>query len=270
MSFCLDRTKAIKIKAGIGCLKFLQKLNMVEVNEIAVEVIKELGKLTQLRKLGIHKLRREDGKVLCECIEKMKHLESLRVTAMSEDDFIDLEHVSSPPKCLRTLILAGRLRKLPEWITKLENLLKFAIFWSKLGDDLLKTIKSQHSLVELWIEENAFDGEKLQFEKGVFPRLKFLGLKNLSGLNSIIIEEGALPNLEGLEFGPSPHMKEVPFGIYHLKKLKILHDFEMAGEFVDDMRPEGQHRHVVEHIPFVYSHGADSKYHRLSKLSRKS
>ena len=124
--------------------------------------------------------------------------------------------------------------------------------------------------MELYIEGNAYDGEKLQFEKGVFPRLKFLGLENLSGLNSIIIEEGALPNLERLDFGPSPHMKEVPFGIYHLKKLKILHVFEMAGEFVDDMRPEGQHCHVVEHIPFVYSHGADSKYHRLSKLSRKS
>ena len=171
--------------------------------------------------------------------------------------------MSSPPKCLHTLCLKGRLRRLPEWITKLENLLKFAIFWSKLGDDPLKTIKSQHSLVELWIEENAYDGENLQFEKGVFPRLKFLELRNLSGLNSIIIEEGALPNLERLDFGPSPHMKEVPFGFYHLKKLKYLIANEMADEFVDGMRPEGQHRHVVEHIPFVYSRGADSEYHRL-------
>ena len=224
---------------------------MVEVNEIAVEVIKELGKLTQLRKLGIRKLRREDGKVLCECIEKMKHLEALSVSAMNEDDFIDLEYMSSPPKCLRTLVLSGRLRKLPEWITKIENLLRFGIYWSKLGDDPLKTIKSQHSLVELWIEENAYDGEKLQFDKGVFPRLKFLGLRNLSGLNSIIIEEGALPNLDRLDFGPSPHMKEVPFGIYHLKTLKYLSFIDMPDEFVNGMCPEGQHRYVVEHIPFV-------------------
>ncbi|KAF3455927.1 hypothetical protein FNV43_RR00570 [Rhamnella rubrinervis] len=163
-----DRTKAIKIKAGIGCLKFSQKLYTVEVNETGI--IKELGMLTQLRKLGIHILKREDGKVLCECIEKMKHLESLEVVAMSEDDFIDLEYMSSPPKCLRSLSLHGRLRKLPEWIMKLENLFKCFSFGSKVGDDPLKILKSQQNLVELQTY-NTYDGEKMQFEKGVFPKL---------------------------------------------------------------------------------------------------
>ncbi|KAF3455914.1 hypothetical protein FNV43_RR00557 [Rhamnella rubrinervis] len=247
-SFGIDWTKGIKIKAGIGCLKFLRKLYLVEINEIGV--IKELGKLTQLRKLGIFKLRREDGKILCECIEKMEHLETLELTAMSEDDFIDLVYMSSPPKCLRSLWLKGRLRKLPEWITKLENLSRIGINWSKLRDDPLEILKSQHNLVELHIEDNAYDGAKLQFEDGVFPRLKTLRLRNLSGLNSIIIEEGALPNLQQLYFGPSPHMKEVPFGIGHLTTLKDLCVFEMPDEFLDGIRPEGQHRHVVQHIPF--------------------
>ncbi|KAF3455923.1 hypothetical protein FNV43_RR00566 [Rhamnella rubrinervis] len=242
-SFGIDWTKGIKIKAGIGCLKFLQKLYLVEINEIGV--IKELGKLTQLRKLGIFKLGREDGKILCQCIEKMELLETLEVTAMSEDDFIDLEYMSSPPKYIRSLWLKGRLRKLPEWITKLRNLSRIGINWSKLRDDPLEILKRQHNLVELHIEDNAYDGEKLQFEDGVFPRLKTLRLRNLSGLSSIIIEERALSNLEQLYLGPSPHMKEVPLGICHLKTLKDLKVFEMPDEFLDDMRSE-----VVEHIPF--------------------
>ncbi|KAF3456530.1 hypothetical protein FNV43_RR01183 [Rhamnella rubrinervis] len=208
-SFGIDWTKGIKIKAGIGCLKFLRKLYLVEINEIGI--IKELGKLTQLRKLGIFKLRREDGKILCECIEKMEHLETLEVTALSEDDFIDLEYMSSPPRCLRSL-----------WI---------GINWSKLRDDPLEILKSQHKLVELHIEDNGYDGKKLQFEDGVFPRLKTLRLRNLSGLNSIIIEKGALSNLEQLYLGPSPHLKEVPIGICHLKTLKDLKVFEMPDEF---------------------------------------
>ncbi|KAF3455918.1 hypothetical protein FNV43_RR00561 [Rhamnella rubrinervis] len=218
------------------------QLYLVEINEIGI--IKELGKLTQLRKLGIFKLRREDGKILCECIEKMEHLETLEVTALSEDDFIDLEYMSSPPRCLRSLWLKGRLRKLPEWIMKLKNLSRIGINWSKLRDDPLEILKSQHKLVELHIEDNGYDGKKLQFEDGVFPRLKTLRLRNLSGLNSIIIEKGALSNLEQLYLGPSPHLKEVPIGICHLKTLKDLKVFEMPDEFLEGMRPE-----VVEHIP---------------------
>ena len=89
-----------------------------------------------------------------------------------------------------------------------------------MEDDPLKILKIQHNLEELLIDENANVGEKLLFEKGVF-RLKFLGRRNLSGLNSRIIEEGALPNLEQLSFGPSPHIKEVPFGIYPFENAQI-------------------------------------------------
>ncbi|KAF3455924.1 hypothetical protein FNV43_RR00567 [Rhamnella rubrinervis] len=122
----------------------------------------------------------------------------------------------------------------------------------KVGDDPLKILKSQHNLVVLQFEDNAYDGEKLQFEKGVFPKLKFLKLRNLNGLNSIIIEKGALSNLEHLQIAPCPHMEEVPFGVYHLETLKYLRVFDLPDEFVDGMRPEGQHRHIVEHIPFVH------------------
>jgi disease resistance protein RPM1 len=48
-----------------------------------------------------------------------------------------------------------------------------------------------------------------------------------------------LPVLEQLEFGPCPRMNEVFYGIEHLESLKILEFYEMHGEFVLRMQPDG-------------------------------
>ncbi|GFY82629.1 hypothetical protein Acr_02g0008690 [Actinidia rufa] len=73
-------------------------------------------------KLGLQKLKREHGRALCGTIEKMKHLqEVLIVHAMTQDEILDLQSLSSLPACLPQLRLAGHLEKLPDWIPKLEN-----------------------------------------------------------------------------------------------------------------------------------------------------
>ncbi|GMY30838.1 disease resistance protein RPM1-like [Fagus crenata] len=51
LDFSLAWEKGVKIEKGIECLKYLQKLYHVELNHGGVDLIKELGKLRQLRKL---------------------------------------------------------------------------------------------------------------------------------------------------------------------------------------------------------------------------
>lgn len=66
------------MKEGIQHLEALQKLSLVDVSKMGAEAINELGKLTELRKLGIIKLRSDDGRwILFEGIEKMSHLKSV-------------------------------------------------------------------------------------------------------------------------------------------------------------------------------------------------
>ncbi|EXB49719.1 hypothetical protein L484_006270 [Morus notabilis] len=195
----------------------------------------------------------------------MKYLESLVVRSISEDETLDLDSISHPPEFLRCLRLSGPLMTLPRWIMKLQNLAKISIRWSKLGDDPLKVLGNLHELVELDISTDAFVGEQLHFEGGVFPKLKVLRLQSLKWLSSLIIEEGALRDLEKLYLGPTPQMKEVPTGIKHLKNLKFLRFVRMPDEFVSSMNPkEGHSYHIVQHVvPFVFFHCADDQFYRL-------
>ncbi|XP_060675264.1 disease resistance protein RPM1-like [Ziziphus jujuba] len=245
------RMKGIKLKEGFGSLKTLEKLYDLDVNEMGVEVIEELGKLMQLRRLRINNFRSEYGRILGGCIEKMNHLESLDVNATSEDDVIDLESMSSPPQFLQRLYLSGRLMKLPEWIKKLQNLTAIFFNWSKLEDDSIQNLKNLPNLLVFWIQRDAYVGDELQFEKGMFTKLKELDLTYLSGLERVEIEEGSLVNLESLEIGPSPQLKEVPSGIQHLKNLQYLCFYDTSMKFMKSMLPGGQHYKIVQHVPRV-------------------
>ncbi|KAF4391353.1 hypothetical protein G4B88_016663 [Cannabis sativa] len=230
--FSFDTIKGAKVKKGIGQLKALQKLYYIQVNVVGFNIFEELKKLTELRTLCITMLRSEDNKEFCDCVQKMSHLESLSVISITENEIIDLESISSPPQYLQRLTLEGRLRKLPKWITKLNNIVKIQLVWSKLEDDPLNVLQSLYNLLNLGLSLDGYCGEKLQFEKGGFPNLKKLELFSLSKLSLIVIEEEALCNLETLEIGYCPQLKEVSCGFQQLTNLKNVNLMELPTTFM--------------------------------------
>ncbi|XP_065627649.1 disease resistance protein RPM1-like [Quercus suber] len=88
IEYNIDHQCAVKISSGIGKLESLKKLQKVEVNNNTL--ISELGRLRQLRKLSISKLKRENGIALCTTLEKIIHLQSLKISAISEQEDIEL------------------------------------------------------------------------------------------------------------------------------------------------------------------------------------
>ena len=210
--------------------------------------MKELEKLGQLRWLGVSRLTKKMLGFLCTSIEKMKHLERLRLHSLES---FDLQSISSPPPLLQNLILKGPLQMMPDWISNLQYLSVLGLSFSKLGDDPLKCLHGLPNLVFLSLY-HAFHGEQLHFEEGSFQKLKVLVLRELHGLMTLKIDGGALPLLEELQVGPSQHLDEVPSDIQHLQNLRVLEVYDMQRDFVLGMLPdEGSDYWKVEHIPSV-------------------
>ncbi|KAL6339358.1 hypothetical protein AAG906_028090 [Vitis piasezkii] len=204
----LFSVKGVHVKEGIGCLEELQKLSCVEANH-GVGVIKELGKLRQLRKLSITKLTRENGKHLCASITNMNRLESLLISSLSENEILDLQYISYPPSCLSSLQLFGPLEKLPDWVSELQNLSIVTLCGSNLMNDPVQVLQALPSLQMLQLMR-ASAVEELCFEATGFQKLKRLHLLYLMGVKRVKIENGALPLLEALSVGPFPQLEELP------------------------------------------------------------
>ncbi|GLT68445.1 hypothetical protein SLA2020_419200 [Shorea laevis] len=243
-----------KIQGNIGSLRSLQKLCFIEANQGGDTIMTELGKLYQLRRLGIGKLRKEDGKSLCLSLKKLSNLRALSLTSIEEDEILDLEHLSSPPPLLQRLYLRGRFEKLPHWIPSLHGLVRLYLKWSRLKDDPLVFLQNLPNLVHLELLQ-VFQGDTLCFRTGGFQKLKVLGLDEFSELTCVEVEKGAMPCVEKLIIQRCNLLKKVPLGIEHLTKLKVLEFFDMPEELIKTLRldEKGCDYWKVAHIPEVYS-----------------
>ncbi|KAB1213707.1 Disease resistance protein RPM1 [Morella rubra] len=213
----------------------------------------EVGKLSQLRRLGILKLRKEDGKSLCLSLKKLTNLRALSLTSIEEEEPIDLQHLSSPPLWIQRLYLRGRLETLPHWIPSLHGLVRLFLKWSRMKDDPLVLLEKLPNLVDLELLE-VFEGDTLRFRTGGFKRLKLLGLDQFSELRCVEVEKGAMPCVEKLIIQRSESLKKLPVGIEHLTKLKMLEFVDMPEELIETLRSDekGSDYLKVAHIPEVY------------------
>ncbi|KAJ9166895.1 hypothetical protein P3X46_021584 [Hevea brasiliensis] len=260
-----------KVPAQIGSLQSVQKLCFLEANQ-GNNLLMELGKLSQLRRLGIVKLRKEDGKALCSSIEKLRNLQAVSITSVEENEIIDMENLSSPPRFLQRLYLTGRLERLPEWLSSLDSLVKVVLKWSVLSEDPLPLLQHLPNLAHLEFVQ-VYDGELLCFQANGFQRLKFLGLNKLHRLNTVTIENGAMPCLEKLIVQSCKSLLRVPLGIEHLTDLKVLEFFNMPLELIMALHPNGGEDGdywKVERVPEVYfTYWYDGKWDIISLESFK-
>nr|KYP37835.1 Disease resistance protein RPM1 [Cajanus cajan] len=231
-------------------MTFLEKIRILKVDDEGV-VIRELGKLKQLRNLRISGIRTEHTKSLCSSIHEMQFLKVLEIHVDYGHEGIDFPHMSSL-STLQKLFLHGNLKKLPNWISRLQNLVKLSLNCSELTNDPLESLKDIPNLLFLAICFEAYKGETLHFKDGGFQKLKKLELKYLYKLNSIFIERGALPSLKKLGLNRIPKLRKVPSGIERLEKLQVLNIKNMPIEFEQSIASYGGQDHwMIRHVPRV-------------------
>jgi disease resistance protein RPM1 len=100
--------------------------------------------------------------------------------------------------------------------------------------------------------KKAYDGKLLHFKVGWFPKLNKLNIVELAQLDSLVMEEGALPTIQELNLISCPELKMLPEGIEHLTKLKKLHLEQMPEEFIRRLRDDANlDQAKVRHIPTI-------------------
>ncbi|CAA2971099.1 disease resistance RPM1-like [Olea europaea subsp. europaea] len=242
-----DFKLGFKPPKGMGALTSLHQLAFVDVSP-GTGILKELGKMKELRRLCILKLRTDDGMALCSSIENLQNLRTLSITTTAVDEILDLHQMSSPPLSIQRLYLTGRLEKFPHWIQSLRSLVKVFFKWSRLRDNPLKYLQDLPNLVHLEFLMG-YVGEELRFKAGKFQRLRLLDLDKLEPLREVIVEDGAMPHLEKLIIQRCNFLESVPTGIENLINIKVLEFFDMPDEFI--VKLHGDH-HKTAHIPQVY------------------
>ncbi|KAF8015246.1 hypothetical protein BT93_H0906 [Corymbia citriodora subsp. variegata] len=252
---------------GIGALASLQKLSCIKAGRgQSKNTMRELGELSQLRRLGVRDLKKDDAEELCHSLEKMTNLQSLDVAAEDESEVIDLDFLSSPPPLLRSLYIEGCLKKLPYWLPLLHNLAKVRLGWSRLESSPLVALQKLPNLLELELT-NAFDGGTLVFGDGGFPKLKELWLVKLKNLRFVLMKSRAMPCLESLSIHECRHLDWQSLLLVlrglTLANLKRLQFYDMPEKFALSLYPyrsstkskgilREYYEAAMERIPEVY------------------
>ncbi|KAG4377313.1 hypothetical protein AAZX31_18G079500 [Glycine max] len=243
---------------GIGGMTSLQEVPPVKIDDDGV-VIREVGKLKQLKELTVVEFRGKHEKTLCSLINEMSLLEKLRIGTADESEVIDL-YLMSPMSTLRKLVLCGTLTRLPNWISQFPNLVQLYLGGSRLTNDALKSLKNMPRLMYLCFAHNAYEGETLHFQCGGFQKLKLLFLAYLDKLKCILIDRGALCSVEKISLADLSQLKTVPSGIQHLEKLKDLIIHSMPTELEQRIAPDGGEDHwIIQDVPHVLIWSRDAE-----------
>jgi Leucine-rich repeat (LRR) protein len=162
MLMLLD-THGVLVPRGIGKLKALRTLGVVNIARQGKAILQDIKMLTQLRKLRVTGVKEKNGQDLCSAIVGLSHLESISIRSEGEPGLSGcLDGTFSFPENLQRLKLYGNLVQLPEWIQGLKNLVKLKLRSCRISehDDAMQVLGNLPNLASLHLLGESFEGER--------------------------------------------------------------------------------------------------------------
>ncbi|KAK1630006.1 hypothetical protein QYE76_004321 [Lolium multiflorum] len=238
----------VKVPNGIRNLTALQALQSVKASS---EILCEVGALTELRTFAVSNVKTEHSANLSNAIIRMSHLVHLEIAVLGQKEVLHLEGLCLPPT-LSWLALEGQLEKtsmpqvLSSW-SHLNSLTRLHLSLSKIDEGSFSGLLMLRNLCSLALID-AFEGKKLHFCAGSFPKLRYLFVHNAPRLNQSEIEEGSMQCLALLVFRDCPELKLLPHGIEHLTGLEELRLEEASEELLNKLQQKGNPNECSEDL----------------------
>ena len=204
-----------------------------------------LDTLINLRKLGVACRIMSNQKnemslqleALAEWIQKLEHLQSLRLKSHDENNqpwYLDLPSLLDHTN-LSSIYLLGRLRT--SVISKFpDNLIEITLSASALSEDPMQKLDKLPKLRILQLFSVSYVENNMCCPENSFPQLQILRLWKLEGLEDWIVQEGALPHLRVLQIRSCSRLHNLPGGLQHVKTLQELKLSNMPTKFTERIK----------------------------------
>ena len=164
--------------------------------------------------------------------DEFPSLSNLAINASDEEEILQLEGLNLPQ--LQKLILRGQLKETmlesPLFKISRDSIQMLRLGWSQLQIDPLPYFSHYINLTFLNLRR-AYEGQRLIFQAGWFPKLKRLELKLMPNLIQVEMEQGTMASLEKIGLWVLEQLVEVPKGIEHLIPLKWMYCIDMPVDF---------------------------------------
>ncbi|KAJ1276333.1 hypothetical protein BS78_05G206600 [Paspalum vaginatum] len=229
----------VNLPRGVGKMMALHTLGVINVSVASGHaVLEELKNLTQLRKLGVSGVNRENCMELCSAISRHANLESLSVSfdmGMNQAGCLDAITVTAP-EILQSLKLYRHVDcNLPSWIRPelVLNLSKLHLHMTTISQVETEVLGDLPMLRTLCLYFEEFQGSELQFQRG-FKSLQVLEIVRNQSLQAITFHSGVMYNLEFLKLcccGAAPSSLRFT----GLKELKSLNRVLLSGSYNDEL-----------------------------------
>ncbi|VAH12258.1 unnamed protein product [Triticum turgidum subsp. durum] len=234
--FEIGNLGGVKVPNGIQQLVGLRALQSVKATP---EFLREVAALIELKTFGVCNVRSEQSADLSNAITRMSHLVHLEIAAAAENEVLQFEGLYLPPT-LSSFGLAGQLEKtsIPQLFSSwshLNSLTRLHLAFSNIDEQTFSFLHMLRGLRFLEVMK-AFEGRRLDFCAGSFPKLRFLHIWGAAQLNQVRIEEGAIKTLAELWFTDCPELKFLPDGIEHLAALEKLILKDTSEELIKKLR----------------------------------
>ncbi|KAK8973570.1 hypothetical protein V6N11_030760 [Hibiscus sabdariffa] len=240
---CTENTKL-----KLGTLENLQTLENFNTQSCYVEDLINMPNLRKLVIWGPFTIEELDKNVP---IIQGKYLHTLSIYSSRER--IDprlLNHLLSSCVSICTLILEGKISKLPELSCRCLNLAYISLARCKLRKDPMSKLEKLSNLRILRLIDFTDEREMVCSAHG-FPKLESLSLWSLNKLEQWKVDEGAMPCLRQLEIGECQRLKRLPDGLRFITTLQNLKIRQMPQAFKDNVVPGGPDFDKVEHVSSV-------------------
>jgi len=252
-----------KAPSRVSEMKALREVGNVIVD--GVQAAQEIGKLEQVQAIDVYVDGRSEDKEMIRqelafSLSKMYSLRSLNVGDITDGDhtldyLIDLP---SPPRLLRYLRLLGNIRRLPDWLGLLTNLVEFSISSTKLAQDgLFDILCKAPSLQRIVFDNSFYTGHQLVARTTHdFPALKVMRVPSADEWPKVFeFQEASMRTLEILELNFDGNIEKRIVGIEHLTNLKVVQLMGQEGNpalnhALEEIKAESDRR--SEHNKFRY------------------